>query len=348
MSLYPGERIQEGGYGVVVKMEVNSVPFARKYFKQDNFYVSEVRWNQAIGNKEGSDDRTKYTVKMLRFGFDKTAKHWYFDMELAGKALFDIAVQKRRLSGCPEISTDVHVEQLISDTLNGLEFLQSSVGMLHNDIKPENILLKLDGTYAYCDFGVATKIDGAFRKQCGTEAFAAPEHYDDSKWSVDGTSDVFSLGITLLAVFDGYGGVPLPPAKFTDEDRQCIEAQTDEGARRAMEELLTNKQRLDFFKNKFRTPTPIGRNLKALPTFKWQFAAVVTAMVQPFNRPGCKELLEYFHKVMLESEPMTTKVERGEVAGNIPNVTVPVDDVKCTTVEGPTQYKLINGLLNMF
>ena len=215
MRLMQGKYIQEGGFGVIVSMQVGSTTVARKYFKNTHQYENEVKWNEAIGKKEKTDIRTRFVVKMYNAGYDGSKSSWYFDMELAEKALYDVAIDKQgHLTGCPELSTTAKVEALFTDLLNGLDFLHSSVGMLHNDLKPENILLKKDGTYAYCDFGFATPIKDA-KKQFGTSAFAAPEHFDDSKTTVDATSDVFSLGISLLSVFDAYNGVPLPTVNST-------------------------------------------------------------------------------------------------------------------------------------
>lgn len=289
--------IQEGGFGVIVSIKVGSTEVARKYFKTGQQYDNEVKWNKAIGEKE-SDVRTKFVIKMFNDDYDQSKSSWYFDMELAEKALFDVGMDKYgKLTGCPELNSSVKVEALFTDLLSGLDFLHSSVGMLHNDIKPENILLKKDGTYAYCDFGFATPIKDA-KKKFGTVAFAAPELFDDSKTSVDATSDVFSLGLSLVSIFDAYQGVPEDHVnKFSTIERMDIAAESNPNAREVLTEKMRRQHHFDFFKHTFRAPIAIGRNLH-FAKFKCQYAAIIAMMVHPFDRPECPQLLQMFGELI--------------------------------------------------
>ena len=289
--------IQEGGFGVIVAIKVGSTEVARKYFKTGQQYDNEVKWNKAIGEKE-SDVRTKFVIKMFNDDYDQSKSSWYFDMELADKALFDVGMDKYgKLTGCPELNSSVKVEALFTDLLSGLDFLHSSVRMLHNDIKPENILLKKDGTYAYCDFGFATPIKDA-KKKFGTVAFAAPELFDDSKTSVDATSDVFSLGLSLVSIFDAYQGVPEDHVnKFSTIERMDIAAESNPNAREVLAEKMRRQHHFDFFKHAFRAPIAIGRNLH-FAKFKCQYAAIIAMMVHPFDRPECPQLLQMFGELI--------------------------------------------------
>jgi serine/threonine protein kinase len=327
-----GRRIQEGGFGVVMQVKVDSMTVARKYYRTTEHYPNEVRWNTHINQKEGSDIRTKFIVKMLRAGYDKNASRYFIDMELAVKALYDVAVVNHRPSGCPELSSAAKVEGLIVDVLNGLEFLHSSVEMLHNDIKSENILLKADGTYAFCDFGCAMSMHDSYKNH-GTDCFAAPEHFDDTKLTVDGTADVFSLGVTLLEVFEGYHGVPLPRVVYYGEDRGKVlkVTETNQDGRRA----IARMQKFEFFKNKFHAPLATGTNVAAVVPFKWQYTTIVKKMVQPFDRPGCKELLQLFRQLMLD-ERNAKSVQQCETEGTRKEVVAKQDDiepVKCAVHE---------------
>lgn len=44
------------------------------------------------------------------------------------------------------------VFDLLHQVLSGLDYLHSR-GIVHRDIKPDNILIHEDGTYKICDFG---------------------------------------------------------------------------------------------------------------------------------------------------------------------------------------------------
>jgi predicted Ser/Thr protein kinase len=87
-----------------------------------------------------------------------------------------------------------------------------SVGILHRDMKPGNIMLREDGSIALIDFGLAKRIA---RKQditgrgeiIGTPYYMSPEQGRGTE--VDERSDVYSLGIMFYEMLTGekpYGG----------------------------------------------------------------------------------------------------------------------------------------------
>jgi serine/threonine protein kinase len=69
-------------------------------------------------------------------------------------------------------------------------------GILHNDIKPGNLLLDSAGRVWVTDFGVARPLDcdGEWREVSGTLRYMAPERFSGY---FDELSDLYSLGLTL-------------------------------------------------------------------------------------------------------------------------------------------------------
>jgi len=87
-------------------------------------------------------------------------------------------------------------------------------GVVHRDVKPDNILLERDGDRALVtDFGIAfaagrdTPLDGV---TLGTPAYMSPEHGRGEE--PDGRSDVYALGVTAWMAFAGRLPFPGPNA----------------------------------------------------------------------------------------------------------------------------------------
>lgn len=72
--------------------------------------------------------------------------------------------------------------------------------VLYPDIKPSNILLCRNGQVKLCDFGVSGEFGtkGDANTFIGTSYYMAPERITGQSYTI--TSDVWSLGVTLLEV----------------------------------------------------------------------------------------------------------------------------------------------------
>ena len=83
--------------------------------------------------------------------------------------------------------------------LNGLTYLHGRK-IIHRDIKPSNILLTREGQVRLCDFGVSGEFGtkGDANTFIGTSYYMAPERITGQSYTI--TSDVWSLGVTLLEV----------------------------------------------------------------------------------------------------------------------------------------------------
>ncbi len=78
-------------------------------------------------------------------------------------------------------------------------------GLVHRDIKPQNILLDEAGRPFVCDFGLALRDEeyGMGPEVAGTPAYMSPEQARCEGHRVDRRSDIFSLGVVLYELITG-------------------------------------------------------------------------------------------------------------------------------------------------
>lgn len=80
-----------------------------------------------------------------------------------------------------------------------------SKGIIHMDIKPQNIILPKDGTAKVADFGIAqleeSEEDGSADEAVGSIHYISPEQARGE--SVDARSDIYSLGVVMYEMLTG-------------------------------------------------------------------------------------------------------------------------------------------------
>ena len=91
-------------------------------------------------------------------------------------------------------------EHLLHDILDGVDYLHHR-GILHNDLKPDNILINKLGNARIIDFGLSSSYDSIYTGVIGgSEGFTAPEILQ-GKGYAGASSDIYSLGLIIQLLF---------------------------------------------------------------------------------------------------------------------------------------------------
>ena len=100
-----------------------------------------------------------------------------------------------------ELEIDLAIN-IVNNILEGLE-VAHSYGIIHLDIKPENILLDENNIAKISDFGSSVEIDsaGGFIDR-GTIGYIAPERLIQKDEFLTISSDIFSVGVILSELLD--------------------------------------------------------------------------------------------------------------------------------------------------
>ncbi len=154
---------------------------------------------------------------------------------------------------------------LISQVCEGLQRAHKQ-GLVHRDVKPDNILVTLDGVAKLTDLGLVRDVDGDLNltktgRGLGTPHYMAPEQFRNAK-NVDVRGDIYSLGATLYAMVTGV--VP-----------------------------FENANPLDCWMKKIRNEFPAPRELNPALSDRIDWAIRRAMSAEPDRRPtSCREFLE--------------------------------------------------------
>jgi serine/threonine protein kinase len=111
--------------------------------------------------------------------------------------------QRIELKGAYPEAEAVRIIKQVCDGLQGAH----KQGLVHRDVKPDNILVTRDGVAKLTDMGLVKDLEGDLNltrtgRGLGTPHYMAPEQFRNAK-SVDVRGDIYSLGATLYAMVTG-------------------------------------------------------------------------------------------------------------------------------------------------
>lgn len=160
-------------------------------------------------------------------------------------------------------------------------------GILHQDIKPDNILIDDDGNFLLTDFGISSRLRSTLRKATTssgalTVAYAPPERFDQMPRNTE-ASDVFSFGVMLYELCDGdvpwmgSGGITL----LSGSKVPMVSEKYSEGLRKIIKACMVRDMSLRP------TPEQLADSARQyLATGNWDTSFVKEEPVQDGNEPA--------------------------------------------------------------
>jgi len=172
-----------GKYVAIKSIERNYMKdeFSRKKVVQEVYILKKIRHANVIRLLEVFE----------------TQQQFFMVMEYASGGDLLRYIKKRR-----KLSED-EARRFFRQIVFGLGHIHSR-GVLHRDIKLDNILLDEDGSVKICDFGISKVIvkSDIIKEQCGTPAYIAPEIITNEGYQ-GFYADHWSLGVLLYAMLCG-------------------------------------------------------------------------------------------------------------------------------------------------
>jgi NUAK family SNF1-like kinase len=146
-------------------------------------------------------------------------KHHLIVMELCpGGDLLNYVRKRRKLN-------EKYAKFVFKQIMEGMAYLHQN-GVVHRDIKLDNILLDGHGNIKIADFGVSRKVidNEILFEQCGTPAYIAPEIVRELGYK-GYPVDMWSSGVCLYAML--YGNVPFKANQMGDLNKMILDSQIE-------------------------------------------------------------------------------------------------------------------------
>jgi hypothetical protein len=165
------------------------------------------------------------------YDFGEAEGLYYFLMEFVDGVNLRQAMQAGPLQPAEAL-------RIVAQVCEALQFAHDE-GIIHRDVKPENILLDKRGRVKMVDFGLAKLLGGAptdraltaSRQVMGTWHYMAPEQVE-TPLAVDHRADVYSLGVVLYEMLTG--GLPLGRFALPSQ-KAAVDGRLDEVILQALE-----------------------------------------------------------------------------------------------------------------
>lgn len=228
------ERVGLGGMAEVYRAEDNvlgrtvAVKVMLPQYAADPTFTKRFRQEAA----SAANLQSPYIVSIYDWGLD--GETYYIVMEFLRGTDLKAAIKER---GAINQRKAAEIGSQVAQALS----VAHAGGIIHRDIKPQNIMIQPDGNIKVMDFGIARAGDAGLSQTAtvlGTAHYVSPEQAQGKE--LTGASDIYSLGVVLYEAttgklpFDGQDAVsvavkqvnelPAPPSTINPNIDPALEA----------------------------------------------------------------------------------------------------------------------------
>ena len=234
-ELFPALQIIEfigaGGMGAVYKARQEGLDrvVALKILPEE--FGHDVKFALRFTREARTLARLNHPNIVSVYEFGNVEETYYFLMEYVDGSNLREIVEARQLT--PE-----HALTIVPHLCDALQYAHDK-GVVHRDIKPDNILMAVDGSVKIADFGLSRILGNESQKDLltgthqvmGTPRYMAPEQLEGSH-GVDHRADIYSLGVVFYEMLTG----ELPIGRFAPPSAKVeIDVRLDEVVLRTLE-----------------------------------------------------------------------------------------------------------------
>ena len=205
----------QGGFAwVFVGRELDGTPVAVKVLKPR--YAGDPQFESRFRNESETAAKLEHPHIIRIRTVAKAGDHVYFAMDLCADSL---GARIAREGPLPEED----IVRLARDIVAALDFAHRQ-GVIHRDLKPDNVLLRSDGAAVLTDFGIARAVSGyiastGVNMTIGTPHYLSPEQAQGRP--LDRRVDYYALGVTLYKA--ATGEVPFSSSDWFELARMHVE-----------------------------------------------------------------------------------------------------------------------------
>lgn len=179
-------------------------------------YAGDPQFESRFRNESQTAGKLEHPNIIRVRSVGKEDKNVFFGMDYYPDSL---GARLTRLGPLPE----AQILGIALDVVRALGFAHAQ-GIIHRDIKPDNVLLREDGSAVLTDFGIARAVSGyvastGHNMTIGTPQYLSPEQAQGRE--LDPRVDFYSLGVTLYKA--ATGDVPFNATDWFELARMHVE-----------------------------------------------------------------------------------------------------------------------------